>query len=56
MAELPPNAIVLCALPRTGDIDPAVDGDARSQYFQESAGGLVVRTALMEAYATRAAA
>ena len=51
LAQLPPTSIVLCALPRTGDIDPSVDGDSRSQYFQQSANGLFVRMALLEAYA-----
>ncbi len=48
MSTLPQNAIVLCALPRTGDIDPQVDSDPRAAYFQQSADGLFVRMSILE--------
>ena len=51
LSVMDPSAAVLCALPRTGDIDPDADGDPRSHYFRQSAEGLFVRMALMEAYA-----
>lgn len=51
LAAMNPSAAVLCALPRTGDIDPDADGDPRSHYFRQSAEGLFVRMALLEAYA-----
>ena len=51
LSRMSPSAIVLCALPRTGDIDPAADDDPRACYFQQSAHGLFVRMALLEAYA-----
>ena len=51
LSVMAPSAAVLCALPRTGDIDPDADADPRSHYFRQSAEGLFVRMALMEAYA-----
>lgn len=51
LSVMDPSAAVLCALPRTGDIDPDSDSDPRSHYFRQSAEGLFVRMALMEAYA-----
>ena len=47
-AKLPDRAIVLCALPRTGDIDPEVDVDPRAWYFRQSDDGLFVRMAVLE--------
>src|SRR5579864_2604591 len=40
LSVMDPSAAVLCALPRTGDIDPDADGDPRSHYFRQSADGL----------------
>jgi len=51
LSVMDPSAAVLCALPRTGDIDPDADGDPRAHYFRQSAEGLFVRMALMETYA-----
>ncbi len=48
MARLPETGIVLCALPRTGDVDPEVDSDPRAVYFEQSADGLFVRMAVLE--------
>jgi aspartate carbamoyltransferase catalytic subunit len=50
MADLPQRGIALCALPRTGDIDPDVDDDPRSAYFQQSDWGLFVRMAILEQF------
>ncbi|MCP4546718.1 MAG: hypothetical protein GY835_09675 [bacterium] len=48
LTGLSANGIVLCALPRTGDIDPRVDADPRAVYFEQSADGLFVRMAVLE--------
>jgi aspartate carbamoyltransferase catalytic subunit len=41
------NAIIMHPLPRSVEIDPAVDSDARAMYFQQSRNGLYVRMALL---------
>lgn len=48
LANMPAAGVVLCALPRTGDIDPQVDTDPRAVYFEQSANGLFVRMATLE--------
>ncbi len=48
LTELPESGVVLCALPRTGEIDPRVDSDSRAVYFEQSADGLFVRMAVLE--------
>ncbi|HTX17118.1 MAG TPA: aspartate carbamoyltransferase [Bacteroidota bacterium] len=42
-----PNAIIMHPLPRTVEIDPAVDADPRAVYFRQSRNGLFVRMALL---------
>jgi aspartate carbamoyltransferase catalytic subunit len=41
------DAIVLHPLPRSVEIDPAVDRDPRAAYFREAQNGLFVRMALL---------
>ena len=41
------NAIIMHPLPRTVEIDPAVDADPRAVYFRQSRNGLFVRMALL---------
>jgi len=41
------NAIIMHPLPRSVEIDPAVDNDPRAVYFSESRNGLFVRMALL---------
>lgn len=41
------NAIIMHPLPRSVEIDPAVDTDPRSMYFRQSRNGLFVRMALL---------
>jgi aspartate carbamoyltransferase catalytic subunit len=41
------NAIIMHPLPRSVEIDPAVDSDPRSMYFRQSRNGLFVRMALL---------
>ena len=48
MERLPKSGVVLCALPRTGDIRSSVDSDPRAMYFAQSAAGLFVRMAILE--------
>jgi len=45
--RMKPNAIILHPLPRSVEIEPAVDLDARAAYFRQSANGLFVRMALL---------
>lgn len=47
MALAPPEMIVLHPLPRIDEIAPGVDGDPRAEYFEQAAGGVPVRMALM---------
>ncbi len=41
------NAIIMHPLPRSVEIDPAVDNDPRAVYFRQSRNGLFVRMALL---------
>ncbi len=42
------DALVLHALPRTGELDPETDTDPRSVIFEQVENGLYVRGALLE--------
>jgi len=42
-----PHAMVLHPLPRTAELDKAVDDDPRAMYFRQSTNGLYVRMALL---------
>jgi aspartate carbamoyltransferase catalytic subunit len=44
---LKPNAILMHPLPRSVEIDPAVDRDPRAAYFRQARNGLFVRMALL---------
>lgn len=41
------NISILHPLPRVGELDPEVDGDPRSLYFQQAAMGIPIRMALL---------
>jgi aspartate carbamoyltransferase catalytic subunit len=41
------DAMILHPLPRTVEIDKAVDDDPRALYFKQAANGLVIRMALL---------
>jgi aspartate carbamoyltransferase catalytic subunit len=45
--SLKPQSIILHALPRTTEILPEVDQDARAAYFRQARNGLYVRMALL---------
>jgi aspartate carbamoyltransferase catalytic subunit len=47
LAAMKPDALVLHPLPRTAELDPAVDDDPRARYFQQATNGLYVRMALL---------
>lgn len=47
MRRLPAEAIVMHPLPRTDEIDPAVDDDPRAAYFRQARNGLFVRMAIL---------
>jgi aspartate carbamoyltransferase catalytic subunit len=47
LKKMKPNALVLHPLPRSVEIDPAVDRDPRAAYFRQSRNGLYVRMALL---------
>lgn len=47
-ARLKPDAIILHALPRLNEIDPAVDNNPRAAYFRQAKNGLYVRMALLD--------
>jgi aspartate carbamoyltransferase catalytic subunit len=47
VARMKPDAMILHPLPRTVELDPAVDRDARARYFQQARNGLFVRMALL---------
>lgn len=49
MARAPEDMLVLHPLPRVDEIDPDVDGDPRAVYFEQAAGGVPVRMALIAA-------
>ncbi|MBI2482744.1 aspartate carbamoyltransferase [Candidatus Uhrbacteria bacterium] len=42
-----PNAIILHPLPRTNELDPAVDRSPRAAYFRQARNGLYLRMALL---------
>ncbi|MEK6755313.1 MAG: aspartate carbamoyltransferase [Bacteroidota bacterium] len=47
LQRLKPNAIIMHPLPRSVEIDPAVDRDPRAAYFRQARNGLFVRMALL---------
>lgn len=47
LKKMKSNALVLHPLPRSVEIDPAVDRDPRAAYFRQSRNGLYVRMALL---------
>ncbi len=47
LSQMRDNAIILHPLPRTVEIDKAVDADPRAMYFQQARNGLFVRMALL---------
>jgi aspartate carbamoyltransferase catalytic subunit len=46
--SLKARSIILHALPRTTEISPEVDQDARAAYFRQAGNGLYVRMALLK--------
>ncbi|GEO25107.1 aspartate carbamoyltransferase [Alicyclobacillus acidoterrestris] len=48
LSVLPAHARILHPLPRVGEIDPAIDPDARAAYFRQAENGLYLRMALLE--------
>jgi aspartate carbamoyltransferase catalytic subunit len=47
LRRMKPNAMILHPLPRTVEIDKAVDDDPRALYFTQAANGLFIRMALL---------
>ncbi|MEK6651255.1 MAG: aspartate carbamoyltransferase, partial [Bacteroidota bacterium] len=47
LQRLKPTAVLLHPLPRSVEIDPAVDSDPRAAYFRQAQNGLFVRMALL---------
>jgi aspartate carbamoyltransferase catalytic subunit len=47
LRQMKPNAMILHPLPRTVEIDKAVDDDPRALYFKQARNGLFVRMALL---------
>ncbi|MDP9249524.1 MAG: aspartate carbamoyltransferase [bacterium] len=47
LEQMKKSAIIMAALPRVGEIDPAIDSDPRAAYFREAKNGLYVRMALL---------
>jgi aspartate carbamoyltransferase catalytic subunit len=47
LRKMKPNAMILHPLPRTVEIDKAVDDDPRALYFPQAMNGLYVRMALL---------
>lgn len=47
VGRMKPDAMILHPLPRTVEIDEAVDGDPRAFYFKQAGNGLFVRMALL---------
>ena len=47
LKKMKANAVIMAALPRVGEIDPAIDADPRAAYFREAKNGLYVRAALL---------
>lgn len=48
LTKMKERSVVMAALPRVGEIDPAIDSDPRAAYFREARNGLYVRMALLE--------
>lgn len=48
LAKMKTDALVLHALPRTGELDPATDSDHRSLVWEQVRNGLFIRAALLE--------
>ncbi|WAH35512.1 aspartate carbamoyltransferase [Alicyclobacillus dauci] len=48
LTVLPEHARILHPLPRVGEIDPAIDPDARAAYFRQAENGLYMRMALLD--------
>ena len=49
MRKAKADTLILHPLPRVDEIDPEVDGDPRAVYFEQAAGGVPVRMALIAA-------
>ncbi len=49
MARAPEGMLVMHPLPRVDEVDPAVDNDPRAVYFEQAAGGVPIRMALIAA-------
>ncbi|MBM3499221.1 MAG: aspartate carbamoyltransferase, partial [Armatimonadetes bacterium] len=49
LSKAPEAMLVMHPLPRVDEIDPAVDDDPRAVYFEQAAGGVPVRMALIAA-------
>ena len=47
LRRMKPDAMILHPLPRTVEIDKAVDDDPRALYFKQAANGLFIRMALL---------
>ena len=47
LRQMKPDAMILHPLPRTVEIDKAVDDDPRALYFKQARNGLFVRMALL---------
>jgi len=47
LARMKPDAMILHPLPRTAELDKAVDSDPRALYFRQAVNGLYVRMALL---------
>ena len=47
LRQMKPDAMILHPLPRTVEIDKAVDEDPRAYYFKQATNGLFVRMALL---------
>jgi aspartate carbamoyltransferase catalytic subunit len=47
LRRMKPDAMILHPLPRTVEIDKAVDQDPRALYFKQTANGLFIRMALL---------
>jgi aspartate carbamoyltransferase catalytic subunit len=47
LRKMKPDAMILHPLPRTVELDKAVDSDPRAHYFRQAANGLYVRMALL---------
>jgi aspartate carbamoyltransferase catalytic subunit len=47
LKKMKPDSIIMHPLPRSVEIDPAVDRDPRAAYFRQASNGLFVRMALL---------